>query len=422
MFWIISAILIAAAIAFILPSLKNFKPQQDATREQNIFIAQEQMSELEKRFERGDVSSEVYQQSRDELELSLYSDIKDGTNKTAASSAGSKFSMLLILLLIPAITIPVYLKFGNLDYINSLDSKQAIEISRDKKIPKNADGTPDIETMVAGLQQKLEQNPDNAEGWYMLGRSYMVLKHYPKAAKAFTRANNLVPENPDVMLSLADSLSMSNQGQLMGRPAELIKKALTIRPDDLTALWLSGMAERQQGNNIAAIKQWNKVLPLLKAQPQQAVELQNMITQARRDLNPQQLAQLDSKSTKQVAKQPVNQDAQGIRVKVDLSADFKDKASADDLVFIYAKAMSGPPMPLAAVKRKVQDLPVEVTLDDSMAMMPNLTLSSFDKVVVGARVSKTGSPIGNNGDLYSEASNIEKGAEVKILIDSILSK
>lgn len=417
MFWIIGAILIVLAIAFLVPSLRNLKTQQDASREQNIFIAQEQLNDLEKRFEKGEIDSEDYQQSRDELELSLYSDLKGSSGQLSSSSHGSKIIMLLILLLIPAISIPVYLKYGNLNYVNSVDSKQALQASRDKRIPKKADGSPDIDKMVQGLQQKLEDNPDNAEGWYMLGRSYMVLKRYPDAAKAFSRANKMMPENPDVMLSLADSLSMSNQGQLIGRPADLIKKALAIRPDDLTALWLSGMAERQQGNNIAAIQQWNKVLPLLKAQPQQAVEIQRMISQAKRELTPEQLSQIEGQSQSQTSL--AVDGAQGISVAVDLSADFKEKVSADDVVFIYAKAMSGPPMPLAAVKHKVSDLPVKVQLDDSMAMMPNLVLSSFDKFIVGARVSKSGSPIGKSGDFYAENSDVGKGSEVKIVIDSI---
>ena len=111
-----------------------------------------------------------------------------------------------------------------------------------------------------------------------------------------------------------------------------------------------------------------------------------------------------------------------IKVIVSLSEELKAKASPTDLVFIYAKAMSGPPMPLAAVRKQVQDLPMEVVLNDAMAMMPNLKLSSFDSVVVGARVSKTGQPIAQNGDLFAEKRSIKNGDNISIEINEVLAK
>jgi len=117
-----------------------------------------------------------------------------------------------------------------------------------------------------------------------------------------------------------------------------------------------------------------------------------------------------------------NKGAVGINVSISISGEMLKQSSPDDLVFIYAKAMSGPPMPLAALRKQVKDLPISVTLNDDMAMMPNLKLSGFSEVVVGARVSKSGRPIAENGDLFAEKASIKAGDDVSLEINSVLSK
>ena len=426
MFWIISAILILIALAFILPSLRSRDVYQDATREQNIAIAQEQLADLEARFEQGEINQEGYQSTRDELEQSLFNDINSAESKSNRSileknsSKKSLLSSAFILLLIPVITIPFYLKTGNLDFTTFLDSSQAAKQAREAAVPRNSDGTPDIDTMIARLQQKMNANPDNSKGWYMLGRSYMVVKRYAEAAESFDRAHKLLPESADTMLSLADALSMSNQGQLTGRPAELVSKALETEPNNLTALWLSGMAARQRGEYLNAINQWNKVLPLISNKPQEISEVNRLISEAKSKLSPDVRNSLEENTPVSVAKDKNMKN--GIRVSVSISKEMRDRTSPEELVFIYAKAMSGPPMPLAALRKQVKDLPIEIVLNDDMAMMPSLKLSSFSEVIVGARVSKTGRPIAQSGDLFSEKSSIRAGDMVTLEIDSVLSK
>jgi len=429
MFWIISAILILIAFAFVFPSLSRQRNNlQDGSREQNIFIANEQLQELETRFEKGEIDSEDYQATRDELEQSLFSDIKSADVNDEISTTNSKPSFLgaaLITLLIPAITIPVYLKVGNLPFTEMLDSKQAAAKASDSKVPRNADGTPDVDTMIKGLQKKMEKNPDNPKGWMMLGRSYMVMKRYSDAAKAYERALTLQPESTDLMLALADSLAMVGNGEISGRPIELINKALALEPNNLTALWLGGMAARQQGNYLIAVERWKKVVQMVK-DPKERKEVESLIAETITQLTPEQKEKLGAiaAATKvaPVANKTEKATSAGITVSVDISEKFKAEAKPTDIVFIYAKAMSGPPMPLAAVKKQVKDLPVEVVLNDEMAMMPNLKLSGFSEVIVGARVSKSGQPIAQNGDLFSEKASVKSGDKVSLEIDEILAK
>jgi len=431
MFWIINAILILIALAFVLPSLlKKHSTLKDGRREQNIFIANEQLKELETHLEQGEIDSVDYQSTRDELEQSLFSDVNElGDSPLQTNSNSSVLSTTFIALLIPVIAISVYLKVGNQAYTEEIDSKKAVV----NALPKKADGTTDIDAMVLGLQKKMEADPNNAKGWFMLGRSYMVLKRYPDATKSYEKALKLKPESADIMLSLADSLAMLNNGEITGRPVELINKALEVQPNNLTGLWLGGMAARQQGKYLIAIDRWKRALSQV-SDPAERKEVNSLISEAMTQLSPTQKAKLAETSiaapkTTTVAdikvkeKAPENKtDSNGISVSVSLSEEMKSRASPTDLVFIYAKAMSGPPMPLAAAKVQVKDLPVEVFLNDEMAMMPNLKLSSFTEVIVGARVSKSGQPISQNGDLFTEKPSIKAGQKVDLNIDSVVIK
>lgn len=427
MFWIINAILILIAFAFVLPSLlRKQHSLKDGGREQNIFIANEQLSDLELRFEQGEIDSDTYQSNRDEIEQSLFSDVGEVEAHTQQkTSKASILGTIFILLLIPAIAIPVYFEVGNTAFTKEFDSKQGAKNSTAGQILQNADGTPDIDTMISGLQKKMEKNPENAKGWYMLGRSYMVIKRFPEAVVSYEKALKLKPNSADIMLSLADSLAMTNNGVVSGRPSKLIDRALEMQPNNLTGLWLGGMAARQQGNSLMAIERWTKALSQV-SDPTERSEIKSLISEAKGQLSESQKEQLNTSSKAVVAKpKPKKNTASskdGITVSISLSGKMLDKASPTDYVFVYAKAMSGPPMPLAAAKIQVKDLPAEIVLNDAMAMMPSMKISSFSEVIVGARVSKTGQPIPQNGDLFTEKKSIKLGMSVDLEINSIVSK
>lgn len=431
MFWIFTAVLVAIAIAFILPALLNKEFAQDATREQNIAIAKEQLDELERRYQKNDIDLANYESVKEELEHALFNDLKESDldvldsskiNNKNSKAPSKSIETWLILLLAPVIAIPIYLSLGSLNFTKHFDAKNAVSEVSKASMPLKADGSPDVEKITQQLKIEMESNPTDPKGWYMLGRAYMMINRIPEAVNSFEKSLALRPDRAETMLSLADALSMNNEGQLIGKPRELVKKALTLEPQNVTALWLSGMAASQESEYSEAISQWQQVLPFIADKPEEKTAVLGLIEEAK-----SRLGDKDSKNIpitkQQTAKvNNVNDNSQSIKLQITLSPTFKDKVNPDDLVFVYAKAMNGPPMPLAAVRKQVKEFPLELLLNDEMAMMPNLKLSSFNKVIVGVRISKTGQAIAAEGDLFTEQTDVSLGDSITLEIDQVFKK
>jgi len=187
-----------------------------------------------------------------------------------------------------------------------------------------------------------------------------------------------------------------------------------MKPDDPAGLWLIGMGYAEQGEYKKAISYWNLLLPLLQDE-QSENEVKNMIRQAKRksasDFSDSSISIATAESKTMVVKQKITG---RLQVRVRLDKRLYKEVSKDDTVFIFAKAISGSSMPLAVVRKQVKDLPLEVTLDDSMAMMPTMKLSSFKQVQIIARVSKSGSAKAQSGDLQSEVSIASAGQKNKV--------
>jgi len=250
-------------------------------------------------------------------------------------------------------------------------------------------------------------------------------KQYGNAARAMERVVALEGEkDPNLLLQYADALAMANDGRVAGKPAEFVHKALKLKPDYPEALWLAGIAASQSDNLADAIVYWRKAVALLDDQPESQAELKKQIEIAEEKLT--SLGGTVPPAETAAASSPQKKPAKAasgasISVTVALSPTLADKVSPDDAVFIYARAASGPPMPLAATRTTVARLPVTITLDDSQAMMPQMKLSSFPQVVVGARVSKSGQAIPQPGDLEGVTDPVSPTStpEVKVVIDSV---
>jgi len=175
------------------------------------------------------------------------------------------------------------------------------------------------------------------------------------------------------------------------------------------------MVEEQDGNHKLALQHWERLMPLVEDDPESRDRVASLIAMAR------EKAGLPPKAETAGQKAPVA-DSPAVKVRVTLSPELQSRAQPDDSLFIYARALQGPRMPLAAARMKVEDLPLEVTLDDSGAMTPQMKISNFDQVVVGARISRSGNAITASGDLKGEVSPVKVGADgmVEILIDMVV--
>lgn len=412
-FWIFAALMLAAALWLLIPALLGRKSVRDLDRnQQNVAIARERFKELESEYGRGSLTETDYEQARQELEQALLNDVDDAVVSGAPlSSSSSRASLAWVALGVPLAAVLLYLQLGTPDALKPQAQVQAAA----PQGHAGGDSTATMEQLVASLAAKLQQEPENPEGWFMLGRSYMSMGRYPEAAEAFQRVLEQVGDEPNVMLRYADALAMTQGGKIAGKPFELIKKALLLKPDDATGLWLAGLGYEEQGEYELAVQHWRKLEPMMQDDPASLNEVRSLIARAEQKLGRPVTAQVASDT-------PVTASGVALKVTVSLDAALQDKASPEDTVFIFARAVAGPPMPLAAVRKQVSDLPVTVTLDDSMAMMPEMKLSNFIEVKIGARISKSGSPTAQSGDLQGEVTPVQtdRKAVTQVSINQVL--
>ena len=253
--------------------------------------------------------------------------------------------------------------------------------------------------MVEGLAERLKTKPDDAEGWSMLGRSYGALGRDAEAAAAYKKAYELKPQDAQAMADYADGLALANNRSLDGEPEQLIMAAVKLDPANVKALALAGTVSFNRADYPAAVDYWERAINLSDSSGEFAKQVQGALNEAR------QRSGMPTAGTGQAgagpaaaASQPITPGREAITGRLTLNAGLQGKVGPDDTVFIFARAPSGSRMPLAILRKKVSDLPLDFKLDDSLAMSPAARLSSASQVVIGARISKTGNAMPSPGD------------------------
>ena len=416
LFWTISAALLLLAIIFLMvPLWRKSASSNDVLRDAaNLGILRDQSEELEIDLRNGLLTQEAYEQGKLELQTRLLEEVKTAEQPVAKVPRNpNKVLAIILAVALPLFVIPTYLTIG--------ESKAMLPLEQRNVAPD----TSPIRT-EEGLQElasELEDNPD-PNGWYRLASSYIEMKRYEEGAKAYEELLKLVPDEAQLWANYADVYAMAHGKTLQGpEVAKMLETALDLEPDNITALALSGSVGMERGDYVVALTNWQKLYGLLPAGSRDADSFKVSIERARGLLAAQpggkeKLAKLPfDPSTQQVAANP----AAAITGKVTLSPSLLSKASPNDTVFILARAAQGPKMPLAVFRKQVKDLPMEFTLDDTMAMRPELKLSGFDQVVVVARVSKSGTPMAQPGDLEGLSSAIKPGTkDLQVVIDKVV--
>jgi cytochrome c-type biogenesis protein CcmH len=371
---------VAVAIALTRPWWSHALAARMSRERANVVAYRTRLAEIEQELAAGNVDAESAQALKLEQQQRL---LQDATQEQVVATGEQRSSMRVALMI--GLLLPVFA--GVWYYLNgSWRAQEAL--AQGVTTPPDPQAA-QIEGMVQRLAQKLQQNPDDAEGWAMLGRSYFVLKRYEESAQAYDRANQLKQSSdPDLLVAEGAALALAADGDLSGKPRELFDQALKVNPDHMRALWFAGQSAAQAGDATVAQAHWQRLLK------------QDLPDELRATVE-QQLQQIGGQGASARSAPPAAA-APSLHVNVALAPALANKRKPDQVLYVFAKAEQGPPMPLAVQKLKPTSWPVAVTLDDSMAMAPALKLSGFDRWIVTARLGAEGSPMAQSGDLQGQ--------------------
>jgi cytochrome c-type biogenesis protein CcmH len=419
LFWIICTALLIVALPFVVLPLwrstggnsagSDNGIQRDAA---NLEILRDQSAELEADLRDDLLTQDAYEQGKRELQARLLDEVKVTERPTRPPRHPARTLAIVLAILLPLFSVPLYLVLGN---TKALLPQQDAGMAGESSIIRS-------EAKLQELEKKLEQQPENPDGWVVLARSYSELKRFPEAARAYGQLVKLVPDEAQIWANYADVYAMTNNQSLLGEPTKFLNRALELDGNNLMALALSGSAAMERGDYAAAITHWTRLVDLLPPDNSDLQMINDGIQQARQFLAMQKggkekLAKLSAgKTSEKAAASPAT-----ISGKVALSPALAGKATPADTVFVFARDAQGQKTLIAALRKQVKDLPLQFTLDDSMAMQPQAQLSGFEQVVVMARISKSGNPIAQPGDLQGSAGIVKPGAKgLNIVIDSIV--
>lgn len=366
-FWLPAGLLLLTALAFLLiPVLRIRKLQAEEDRTAlNVTLYQERLQELESQRQAGVLDDAQLEAGRAEAARELLDDT-EGVQRRS-SVLGGKIP-LFAALLVPVLGVGLYLHWGAID---ELEQTRLLAAQQPQS----------IEEMTARLEQAVQEQPQSAEAWYFLGRTYMAQERAGDAAKAFEQAVNLAGRAPELLGQWAQALYFAEGKQWSERLQALTDEALKGDPQEVTSLGLLGIAAYESQRYADAVRYWERLVAVLPEQDPSRAAIVGGIERARE--------QMGDAGQASAAAEP-GAKVHALEVSVSLSPEVQKNVQPDDAVFVFARALSGPPMPLAVKRLKVSDLPARISLSDVDAMMPELKISRFDQVQLVARVSRAG--------------------------------
>ena len=373
----------------------------------NASVYRAQITDLDFEHQSGHISAQEWQQTRDELSQRLLEDTSVGDDPGARKEKPALWTALLIGLTLPVASLSMYLWVGEPQALQAMATE-----------PPEKAMQAELSGMAQALAKKLEANPDNQEGWVMLGRSYRTLEKYDNAVSAYDRALKLSADD-GLKLERAEVLALKAQGNFDGEPWNVIREILKKDPQQKGALLLAGSASYAHDKYADALRYWQQARKLLAADHPDVPSLEGAIATAQNKLGlpvtpPTSSPQAPAAASGAGATASVSTGAQaGLNItgRISLAAALKDKASPTDMVYVYASPANGDRMPLAIFKSTAAKLPLNFTLDDSTAMLPERKLSGAGEVILKARISKSGNAIPQSGDLTGTLGPVKVGAK-----------
>lgn len=392
-FWIACAVMLLAALALVLRPLLAARPlpaldQQEA----NVAVFRRRLAELEAEQAAGLLTEADAAEARLELERQLLGDAASDPTQPLRYRPSYKTAAVVGVAL-PVAVLALYLQMGSPrvpDALPSQDVQSQLAF---------------IQEHLAELEQQVRAEPDNLQALLMLGRAYVVLQRYDEAVELYAAAQPRFGGQPALLVDQAEALGYAQGGNLLGQPAALLDQALALAPAFPKGLWLAGLAAMQAEDPAQARQHWQRLLAELPADSEAAGQVREL------------LAELGGASADSAGP------AASLQVEVQLAPALAQRVAPGSTVFVLARPAGGEQRaPLAVVRRTVDELPLAVTLDESMAMVPGMSLREFPDVVVEARVSLSGAAASQAGDLIGLSAPVRVGdaQRVSIVIDRVV--
>jgi cytochrome c-type biogenesis protein CcmH len=419
LFWGTAVVCVLIALAFVLPALLRTRARttQAARRDVNIAVYRDQLKEMDADRANGLLSEAQYQATKLELEARLADDALAADDSPEPARVGSRRLGFALGTLLPAAAFGLYFWLGNPASLIANADAQSAAANPDTA---SAQGEHDFMKMIQKVEEKTRANPDDGEAWAMLAKTYSAVERWPEALQAYEKAIKLLPQDASVLSGYAEAIAITNNRVLAGKPMELVQKALEINPDDMKGLELSGIYAYQEKNFAQASYFFKKLYKLMPPESSYAQDILAAQKDAER-LVQSGLSGLDDLSNPPPAEEKAASATAGATIKgsIDIAPVLKSKLAASDVLFLFARAGQGGP-PVAAIRASTGKLPLEFELNDSMAMNPGNTLSQQKQVMLVARISKSGNPMAQAGDLEGTVADVKVGATgVKIVIDQV---
>jgi cytochrome c-type biogenesis protein CcmH len=430
-FIVTAVIMVAIGLAWVVPPLLRGGARARVDRTAvNLGILKDQLAELEAEHARGAIGDAHYAATKADLQRRVIEETQaETTAEPSRTRWHGKVAAAAAVVVVPVAAALLYARLGDPSAFNPLARQgpdAAHQFSKD-----------DLNTMTQRLAERLKNEPDNVNGWVTLARTYYSMSRFDEASAAFEKLVKLVPDDASLWADYADALAMSQGRKLAGKPMELVKRALELDPLQWKALAMAGTEAFDRQDYKSAAGLWEKLYESLPAEVPMKQQLVGSINEARTRAGmplfaaasaapgpaaPSAAGQAAAPAAAKADGGP-SAPAAGARVAgtVTLSEQLRGKVAPEDTVVIFARAAEGPRMPLALLRVQAKDLPKTFALDDSMAVAPDFKLSNFAEVIVGARVSKSGSMMPQKGDLEGLSKPVKLGrGDVAVTIDSEL--
>jgi cytochrome c-type biogenesis protein CcmH len=391
-------------------------------RAQNLATAQVgalslQLHQLKDLHSAGTLNDEHYEESRRLVERKLVAAVVGESEAESGSPAAPTPSRQMGAVLVVFV---VAVTAGGYAWIGSPANVGVEPLGAEARAVRGSDGASapegtahaltaqEVSAMIDRLAARLKAQPEDPEGWQMLARSYVAIGKHAQSVDAFRQAARLRPDDANLLADFADALAMTQGRKLDGEPSEWIERALKADPANPKALALAGTAAFNRRDFLTAVRYWEKVVEIGPTDGPYVQQVQGGIVEARQQAGlPAVSAAFGSAAS---AAPPSAARPSQVSGTVTVAPELKSRLAPDDTVFVFARAPGGSRMPLAILRKRVRDLPLQFMLDDSLSMSPDAKLSSVSRVIVGARISKSGNAMPQPGDLQGFAPEVAVGA------------